>query len=86
MCGHCPDMMANLADNGCCPRILWIKHTDSVHEFLDSDRRMVDLSRVDEEIKNVGRPTLHLVYVDTCVEQQRLPADQVFAHEWKLVI
>ena len=83
---HRSDQSANLPDDRCCSCIPWIEHPNGMHELLNSDGRMVDLSPVNEEIEDVGRPTLHLVDVDAGIEQQRLAADPFLVHEWKFVV
>jgi hypothetical protein len=47
-----------------------------MHQLLDCDDRVVDLSARNKVIQYPWRSTLHLIDVDAGVEQQTLPAEQ----------
>lgn len=47
---------------------------------------MIDLPSFDEIIENLRRSILHLIDINTGVEQQRMSGDPLFAHERQLII
>jgi hypothetical protein len=47
---------------------------------------MVDLALRDQVIQDLRRTILHLIDIDTSIEQQPLAADWRYIHEWQLVV
>src|SRR6185312_7418751 len=83
---HGLDLLANL-DNGTrssCIRRL--QNTDCMHQLLNGDGRVVDLSLRNQVIQYLWRAALHLIDIDASIEQKALPADHVHVDERKLAV
>lgn len=84
--GHGFDLLADDSDHRTCSFILGIERTSRMHEFLDGDRRMIDLPRVDQTLNDQRRVALHLVDIDAGIEQQRLADQFLFAGEGEFAV
>ena len=71
---HRPDLRADLGNGARGPRVRRIEDANRVHQFLDRGGRMADLALRHEVIQDLRRTVLHLVDIDTSIEQQPLPA------------
>lgn len=83
---HCLDLRADLGNDASRPCVRRIEDANSVHQFLDRDYRMVDLALRDQVIQDLRRTILHLIDVDTSIEQQPLAADCRYIDEWQCVV
>jgi hypothetical protein len=83
---HRFDLLSNLSKDTRAPRIRRVQNAGSVHQLLDRDGRMIDLSLRNQIIQHLRRSILHLIDVDAGVEQESLPANQVYIDERKLVV
>lgn len=72
---HCPDLLANHLNDGGGSRVGRIQYADCVHQFLDGDSRMIDLSLRDQIVQDFWRATLHLIDVYGRIKQEPLSAD-----------
>ena len=70
-----PDLLADYVNNIGGPRVGWIQYPDRVHQFLDRDSRMVDLSLRDQIVQDPRRTILHLIDVNAGIKQKSLSAD-----------
>src|SRR6266508_3750900 len=83
---HCLDLLADLGNDAGGPCVRRIKGANSMHQFLDRDGRMVDLASRDKVIQDLRRTILHLIDIDTSIEQQPLAADWRGIDEWQRVV
>ena len=83
---HGLDKAANCGNCLGRPKVIWVQDADRMHQLLDSNGRVIDMSCCDEAINDVRRSVLKMVDVDTGVEQQRRAADALRADEWQLRI
>src|SRR5258708_16692140 len=74
---HGPDLLADLGDDTRRSRIRRAQYADCVHQLLDRDGRMVDLSLRDQVVQHLRRTILHLINVDAGVDQETLSANPV---------
>jgi hypothetical protein len=72
---HRSDLLADHVYDSDGSRVGRIQYADRVHQFLDRDSRMIDLSLRDQIVQDLGRTILHLVDVNGGIKQKSLPAD-----------
>jgi hypothetical protein len=72
---HRSDLLADHVYDSGGSRVGRIQYADRVHQFLDRDSRMIDLSLRDQIVQDLGRTILHLVDVNGGIKQKSLPAD-----------
>lgn len=72
---HPSDLLADHVDDGGRSRVGRIQCTDRVHQLLDRDSRMIDLSLRDQIVQDPRRTILHLVDVNGGIKEKSLPAD-----------
>jgi hypothetical protein len=72
---HRSDLLADHINDGGGSRVGWIQYPDRVHQFLDGDSRMIDLSLRDQIVQHLRRTILHLIDVNGGIEQKTLSAD-----------
>src|SRR5260370_21409380 len=83
---HSLDLPTDLGNCTRRSRIRGAQYADRVHQLLDRDGRMVDLSLRDQIVQYQRRTILHLVDIDASVEQEALPANQPRLYEGKLFV
>ena len=71
-------LVTDLINGSCGSCVGRVQHTDRVHQLLDRDGRVIDLSLRDQIVQNRRRSILHLIDVDAGV-----PARQRSAHRRK---
>ena len=57
-----------------------------MHQLLDSNGRMIGVSCRYQAFEYRRRATLHLVYIDAGIEQDRWPAEAFLMHKGKLAV
>lgn len=56
---HCSDLLANHLNDSGGSGVGWIQYADRVHQFMDGDSRMIDLSLRDQIVQDFGeRPCI----------------------------
>ncbi|MBE7204195.1 MAG: hypothetical protein INR70_41265 [Parafilimonas terrae] len=83
---HGIEGFADRCDNAAATRIVGIKDTDNVHQFLDSDRAVIYGPKGEEVFDRRRSTALHLVDVDAGIEKQRAACTRSRAEEWQLGI
>ena len=72
---HRSDLLADHVNDSGSSRVGWIQYADRVHQFLDRDSRMIDLSLRDQIVQDLRRTILHLIDVNAGIKQNSLSAD-----------
>jgi hypothetical protein len=82
---HCLDLPTDLSDNSR-SRIRWTQHADRMHQFLDRNGRVVDLSLRDQIVQRLRQTILYLIDIDAAIEQEPPPANQARVDERKRIV
>jgi hypothetical protein len=83
---HRPDLLADHINDCGGSGLGWIQYPDRVHQFLDRDSRMVDLSLRDQIVQNLRRTILHLIDVNAGIKQKSLSADGTRIDERQFIV
>ena len=62
------------------------QNADRVHQLLQRNRRVIDLTSFNETVEHFRRTVLQLVDIDAGIEQQPLSGDPLFVQERQLII
>jgi hypothetical protein len=83
---HRSDLPADHINDSGGSRVGWIKHTDRMHQFLDRDSRMIDLSLRDQIVQYLRRTVLHLIDVNGGIKQKSLSTDRARIDERQFIV
>lgn len=83
---HRSDLLADHVNDSGSSRVGWIQYADRVHQFLDRDSRVIDLSLRDQIVQDLRRTILHLIDVNGGIKQEPLPADKARIDERQLIV